>query len=392
MYWYSITYLVNSLGFFCRKNERKVIKLLVLILLIFLSGTRYYMGGSDVFVYENVYNGVPSVGVVLRYMLTGVNLGVNENYEVGYLLICSIIKSLHFSYFGFLLVFTCIFYVLMVKGLEEFTPSWSAFFAVFMYKLMFYNTFISIRQGFTMAVFCCSLKYLRDNKPIKYFLCCYIAFLIHRGAIFLFVLYFVRFIPVSKKTVGGIALAFLPTWFIRGFVNIGGLIDSVISIIGFAQKSEGWAELTEPISIIHTLECYIVVILVVVFFDKIMSNKRKKEATLAIQLFMAAIPIFTLLSNWIVMTRVKDYVVLMYGVLFGYMIDSKDNCVLTEQEARKRLMYGGRMKVSKNRIFISLGIVVLCYIGMMRYVMVFDGGVLKNFVSFLFVDGTHIFR
>lgn len=135
------------------------------------------MGGSDVLTYENVYNNVPSVSTVIKYMFTGINLGVNENYETGFLLICSIIKSLNFSSFGFTLIIALLFYILMYKGLKEFVPLWAPFWSLFMYKIMFYNTFISIRQGLTIAIFCYSLKYLRDNKWIRYFIICVVAFL-----------------------------------------------------------------------------------------------------------------------------------------------------------------------------------------------------------------------
>ena len=167
---YTIIYLVNSLGFATNKRSKKIINFFVIALLIFISGTRYYMGGSDVLVYENVYNRVPSVSTVLLYLFIGINQGVNTNYETGFILICAIIKRLGFSYFGFTLVFTTLFYLLMYKGLKEFVADWAPFWALFMYKIMFYNTFISIRQGLTMAIFCYALKYIRDKKIVKYFI------------------------------------------------------------------------------------------------------------------------------------------------------------------------------------------------------------------------------
>ena len=49
---YSITYLINSFGFATSEKTKKIINFIVICLLIFMSGTRYYMGGSDVIVYE----------------------------------------------------------------------------------------------------------------------------------------------------------------------------------------------------------------------------------------------------------------------------------------------------------------------------------------------------
>lgn len=388
---YTITYLINSLGFFVDKNCKKIINYIVIAFLIFMAGTRYYMGGSDVYVYENVYNGVPSVGMVLLYIFKGINNGVNTEYEIGFILICSVIKSLGFSYFGFTLVFATLFYVVLYNGLKEFVVDWAPFWALFMYKIMFYNTFISIRQGLTMAVFCYSLKYIRDKKIVRYFILAYIAFTIHRGAIILFPLYFVQYMPMSDRFIKWIAIVFAPTWFIRGRVNLQGIMEKVISIIGYSNKSEGWTEVTEPISIIHTLECYIIVILVLVFYNKIVATRKQKEMQLVLRLFVFTIPIFTLLSNWIVMTREKDYFVLMYGILFGYMLEGKTTTPVRYDKYGKNIYQGSDHAGWGNAHMIFLALFAACFIGMARYVMVFDGGVLKEFTSFI-TQGVSIFN
>ena len=387
---YTIIYWINSLGFVSNRKSKKIINFIAIMLLIFISGTRYRMGGSDVLVYENVYNGAPNVGAVLQYIFTGVNRGVNTNYETGFILICSIIKGMGFSYFGFILLFAILFYLLMCNGLKEFVSDWAPFWALFMYKIMFYNTFISIRQGLTMAIFCFSLKYIRDKKMLKYFIFCLIASFIHRGAIILFPLYFAQYIPVSSILIKYMALIFAPTWFIRTHVNLGGVIDRIINIIGYANKSEGWSEATEPISIIHTLECYIIVILVLIFYKKIISTKKEREVKLVLQLFIFTIPIFTLLSNWIVMTREKDYFVMMYGILFGYILEG-GTTALQNVDEENPLSDKRRAVGFWNARILTMIIVVACFIGMTRYVMVFDGGVLKHFTSFVLQD-VSIFR
>ena len=167
---YSLTYAINALSTAVKKKDEKILRIIVFLLLIFMSGTRYYMGGSDVYTYENVYNGVPQISAVLKYIFTGVNEGVNINYESGYILLCSIGRFLRLSYFGFLLGYSTLFYVLLYNGLKGIIEEWGIFLALFMYKLMFYNTFISIRQGMTLAVFCYALKYIVNKKPVRYFI------------------------------------------------------------------------------------------------------------------------------------------------------------------------------------------------------------------------------
>lgn len=387
---YSLTYFLNALGFFTNRRDSKIIKIMVLLLLIFICGTRYYMGGSDVYVYEETYNSVVSPDVILTYILTGVNNGVNTNYESGFLLLCSIIKSLGFSYFGFTLIWTIIFYLLLVKGLEDFAPRWSVFIAVFMYKIMFYDTFISIRQGLTIAMFCFMLRFIRDRKWYIYFPLCILAVLEHNAAIILFPLYFITYVPTSKRFIRNFSILMLPTWFISSRVDISEWIYRIGDLLG-SSKAEHWAESSETISLIHTLECYVIVLLVLLFYKKIISNKRKKEVQLVLQLFLVAIPMFTLFKDWIIVTRIKDYFVLTYGLILGYIIDGGTTSVLEdngkEYLVHHRDSFGGVM----NALIIKLVIIALCYVGMVRYVAVFDGGVLWHFTSFI-TQGVSIFN
>lgn len=375
---YSLTYFINAIGVYVNKRSSKGIKIVVLLLLVFISGTRYYMGGLDVYTYENVYNEVPSIDIVLQYFLTGVGSGINENYEVGFLLLCAACRAFHLSYFGFILAYTIIFYTLMVKGLKDFVPNWGIYFAVFMYKIMFYDTFISIRQGLTIAMFCFMLRYIRDRKWYVYFPLCYLAFLEHRGALILFPLYFITYLPTSKRFVKWYGILWAPTWLFRSRVDLSSLITSITDFIQNDHAVEHWLDSTERISIIHTLECYIVFILLVFFYNKIISNKREKEVRLVIQLFLITIPIFTLFSNWILFTREKDYFVLMYGILFGFLLDKETN---TEWGKRKAIIE------KNNFIILSLTILIACYIGMFRYCYSFDNGELMQFRSFLFEGG-----
>ncbi|MDD3415807.1 MAG: EpsG family protein [Lachnospiraceae bacterium] len=387
---YSITYFINSLGFFVKKKDTKLVKYIVLALLMFMSGTRYYMGGSDVLVYENVYNnGVPSVINVLTYFFTGVNHGVNTNYEIGFILLCSVVKTFHFSYLGFILIWTILFYTLMVKGLKDFVPNWSIYFAVFMYKIFFYDTFISIRQGLTIAMFCYMLQFIRDRKWYVYFPLCYLIFLEHNGAIILFPLYFITFLPISKKFIRNYALFFMPTWFISSRVDISSWIMNMAEFIGNTHSAEHWVESVETINGIHTLECYILVLVVIIFYEKIISSQQKKEVELVLKLFLITIPLFTLFRDWIILTREKDYFVLMYGIILGYLLEGKTTALLNIKENDISHHF---YKIGKqNYIIISLMILIYCYIGMTRFVIVFDGGVLMNFTSFI-TENINLFK
>ncbi len=364
MFAYCLTYVINAIGGIVNKRSKKIITMIVLICLAFMSGTRYYMGGSDVYVYENVYNGAPSLKAALEYLLTGVSDGVNINYEPGYLFICSLIKSFGCTYFGFTLIYAILFYVLMYKGLKPFVEDWNLVLAIFMYKIFFYDTFISIRQGLTIALFCYGLHFILEKKIVKYAIICYLAFLVHRGSLILFPLYFLQYVPISKRMISSLAIGFLPTRFISGAIDLNPVFERIVESIGFEQKS-GWVTYIEQISWIHTLECYMVFAVIILFYNRII--KANQGAKLILQLSLVLLPIFTLFSNWLVLTRIKDYFVILYGVILGYAAKDSEKDTLGS--------------------YIPLAAYALSIVGMIRYVLVFDGGVLMRFTSFLFEGG-----
>ena len=71
------------------------------------------------------------------------------------------------------------------------------------------------------------------------------------------------------------------------------------------------------------------------------------------------------------MTREKDYFVIFYGILLGYIVVSR------------------KLDLSI-RLIIKRCILVAAFVGMVRYVLVFDGGELWHFTSFIF-KGCSIF-
>ncbi len=357
MFVYSLTYAINAFGEFFDKRSRKIITMFVLIALALISGLRYYMGGTDVYVYSGAYNSAPPIKDVISSIFQGVQ--INSGFENGFILICSITRLFNLNYFGFSLVYSCLFYFLMYKGLNRYIGNWSIFIALFMYKIFFYNTFISIRQGLTLAIFCYGIHFIEEKKPIKYFITCLVALLCHNASFVLFFVYLINYIPLSKKIIRNMMLIFAPTWFLRGIVDLSPIIMRIGEFLG-SGKGEQWAESTEEISIIHTLECYIVFIAILLFFEYIENDEKTK---MFVKMMLVLLPIFTLCSEWIVLTRIKDYFVLFYGLVLGN---------ISVQLKRK----------NPNANVIHF-VYLLAFIGMIRYVLVFDGGVLMKYVTFL---------
>ena len=71
------------------------------------------------------------------------------------------------------------------------------------------------------------------------------------------------------------------------------------------------------ISLFHTLEYLLMMIILIVNYDKII--KADKNSQLIIKLFLILLPLFTLFRGYGILTREKDYFVLTYGIILGYL-------------------------------------------------------------------------
>ena len=168
------------------EKEKRIFEISILIFLCIISGTRYNLGGTDYFVYKTVYDVVPTI---TEFNFESVqNINGTYGMEKGYLLYNSNIKPLGFS-----------FYCLYI-GLKRYIKNFNFFLIIFLYKMFFYDTFISMRQSVSMVIFFIALQFIEKKKPVKYWILCTIALFFHNSAIILFPLYFIRNFKISKKT------------------------------------------------------------------------------------------------------------------------------------------------------------------------------------------------
>ena len=166
------------------EKEKRIFEISVLLLLCIISGTRYNLGGTDYFVYKKAYGAVP---MIRDFNFANIqNVDGTFEMEKGYLFLNSLVKTMGLNFYGFTLIHSMIFYLCMYIGLKRYTKNFNYFLVVFLYKMFFYDTFISMRQSISIAIFFIAVQFIEKRKPIKYFALCILAFLFHNSAIILF--------------------------------------------------------------------------------------------------------------------------------------------------------------------------------------------------------------
>lgn len=353
--------IVNSIS---STKVKRVLEIATLVILILVSGTRYYLGGTDYYAYEHLYK---SVQPLSKSSLPR-TMQLFEGTEKGFLILVVLVKSIGINFFGFTLIHSIIFYVLMYLGLKKYTDNFNFFIIVFLYKIFFYNTFISMRQSISIVLFFVSIKYIENRQPIKYWLLSAIAFMFHNSAIILFPIYFINKVKISKKVFAVIyiiGLIFL-VLNISGvlIINPGNFINKIFSSNDTAlQKSEKYFDTSnalENINLFHSLEYYLIA--VILYFNYKEIKEKEEHADIIINLFIVLLPIFTVFRTFGIITRIKDYFIFTYPII---------------------LYYFTRVKEGKYKILIYISTITISIYGYTRYIKNFYYGRLMPYQSYI---------
>lgn len=185
---YSIVVFFIFLGIIrfdiCRyKRGRNNYYWFIIIILIFLSGFAYRLGG-DGYVYYREYENYVDI------------FHFNENYYnrysnirlPGWMILSSITKSIIHDYWFFKLIHAFIVNGLFAYGLFKCTKYiYTAL--LFYFVLVYFNfNFQVLRESLAISIFMYSLPFFFTKKWFKYYLCCLLSLTFHESCIFTFTL------------------------------------------------------------------------------------------------------------------------------------------------------------------------------------------------------------
>ena len=341
--------------------------LFVLVILCLLSGLRYETGGTDYFVYQGVYERLPTLG---EFFANFRNL---EQYTVFgherlWLLIQSFFKTMHLSYNGFLFLHSVFFFTCFYFFLKRYGTNPMYCILAFLCLMYFYNTMVSMRQSTVIGLFLLSMPLLEKKRYYRYYFVVLISFFIHYSSLYLLTVPFINsVIPKTKNTLKWILLLSVPAVIISFQVNIGARIVLLLEPIAraffgdmFGDKFLNLANSSEEISIIHSLLYFFIVALFILFFDEVKGNGRFFDLTFT--MIICLFPILVVFRGFGIFTRLKDFFYLFYSIFLGMLM----------------LIRGQRYK------WLVLSSSALIYGAIyFRYILLFDGGHFMHYKSIL---------
>lgn len=351
------------------EKDKWVVELSTLFVLALISGTRLNMGGTDYSVYKSVYDSIPELNEFILNFNTIHNNYLTYGFEMGYLLTNSFFKTINLNFYGFTLVHSFFFYSALYIGLKKYSRNFNFLLIVFIYKLFFYNTFISMRQSITLALFFLALPLLEKRKIIPYMVICIIAISFHTAAFILIPIYFITYLKLDKKLLIILNLFLIPSILISLYnIPILGVFKFITSFISnptvvYKLNSFLFSIPQTSLSLLHTFEYLLIMLFLINNFQDIRKYNPKSDTI--IKLFLCLLPLFTLFRNYEILTRFKDYFVFTYGVILGYRYT---------------------LSVSYKYRLMHLIVILICALGFYRFILLFDNGSLVPYNSYLFTN------
>lgn len=348
-------------------SHQKIALICVLALLCLISGLRFETGGSDYFVYEGIYQRLPKIN---EFIANFKNL---EQYDVFgherlWLFIQSFFKSIGFSYNAFLFVHSVFFFFCLYFFLKRYSLNPVFCVLVFLSLMYFYNTMISLRQSTVIAIFLISLPLLEKKHYLRYFLVVAVCFFMHYSSLYLIILPFIcRFVPKTKNTLIVLLVISIPIIIITAQVNIVGwfvdILEPVVSSLfgaTFAGKFSALKDVSEPISIFHVLQYFLVLFVFILFFDDVKKYGKFFEITFV--MIVCLFPILVIFRNFGIFTRLKDFFYLFYGTLFSILF---------------------LIKEQRYKWFMFIAVSLVCGFTFFRFIILFDEGHFMSYKSIL---------
>jgi len=257
------------------------------LLLIGVAGLRYETGG-DWPNYNDLFIHVPPIDQfdILHYN--------NYNCEIGFSLICSLIKWLGGDV-QTLFFIVCVFNItLITAGLCRYTK-YPVLGMMCYYGILYFNLeMIYIRQAMTVAICFWAIHCIEDRQPIRYVLWVIAACLIHRMAIVMVLLYPMVRIKLPTWTyavvvgVGAIAMLANITWITSVFETITHLLGGGYEYKAHSYTEAGMFSVNRTLSIGFALN--LMIYAVVLFFRKELEQKR--YGTLHLNMFTLSLVLY----------------------------------------------------------------------------------------------------
>lgn len=318
------TYAFNNVS----TPQRSLNEFLVLLFFIFIL-IAFRTRGWDVEQYYNAYNSV-----------SGEVLDFDSWFEPGFLLLNFIFKYIGAPYFVFNVVISFIITTLIFLAVKDNVRNAYVFLFVFFLFYFFRGPYGQVRQAISILAFMISIKYLLPERRslLKYFLINTIALTFHSVSIVSFIIPFVSYIWIGRRTVYWLCLLFIIMIF--SLMMFSSNIGAVLSYVGdipylkkvyiYVTNFSASGNVFNP-DTTRIMFCFLVLIFApVAFYDKESSFARVNNLHRVI--FIIGVVLYTILAF--------DFRMASRTASFFFVIDMfiYTNCIFLVTKLTRRML------------------------------------------------------
>ena len=181
-------------------NRHRYVTFLI-VLLVLQSSLRHLAVGEDTYSYslEWIQHGAQSWSEIWQSIISVYIYG--EGKDAGYAVVIKLLNYILPSFRCFLFVYAIVLFISLFRMIERHLTSLSQIFMSFcFYQVLFYSYFsvTGMRQGMATIVTFWAIKWIQENKILKFTVAILIASLIHKSVLLFLPFYFIAKFPKSK--------------------------------------------------------------------------------------------------------------------------------------------------------------------------------------------------
>lgn len=299
----------------------KILEFFIPIGLIIFIGLRYKIG-TDWFEYHYFYNRVETLDIVLLRPQKAVEFYNEEFFEIGFKYLVSFIKTLGVSFQFFVFVISAFNVYSLFRFLKINNVGNKFMFFLMYYSFNLYTEFDIIRQALAFYVFLFALEYA-NKSLIKYMLICLIASSLHSSALIFIPMYFFLKMQLSKRL-----LFFTFFVYFFGYLFAVKCISTLLSLLSFVSENYLFEKIRIYLGLfdysnkfgIFTIIYSLLIILLLLNFDKLKKISRQERMIILIFLAYAFVSVF---FSEIKVVEARFIFFFNFGVAFLFSITTK---------------------------------------------------------------------
>lgn len=309
-----IYYLIFCTLFLFSFNEvfsnrrKKYLAFVFLIMLLFFAGFRDSLG-TDYKTYSLIYYGVN-------------NINDYSYLEIGFRALILFSKFISTEPWSMFLLATSITIIFIGSGIKK--SSVLPLFSVFLFFSVFFinYTFNGIRQGISMAIFLFSVESITEDKRlIKVLFYTLLASLFHLSGLFILLAYIFAKIPIHKKLYKIFFIILILLFFLSSSISV--VADNILPTVLINKLNVFNQNFSESVNIINIAQRVIILLLMILFYDKIFIGKKQNRL---FKIYFLGFVLYSMFSFQIVFaTRINMFFRILEILIFPLILQrSKD--------------------------------------------------------------------